>query len=129
MPQAGLLTAAGRISSQPAPPPSALGSSAVVPAASAPINATKNVQDPKLISSTRLVYPLPARQANVQGTVALALDIDAAGKVVGANALSGPLLLRQAAIDAVKQWKYSPGLLDGKPAAAQVTVKVEFRLN
>jgi TonB family protein len=131
---AGLLTAAGRISSQPAPPPSLPGSSAVtasavIPAASAPITAGKTVQDPKLISSPRLAYPQAARQSNIQGTVTLALNIDANGKVVGAEALSGPLLLRQPAIDSVKQWKYSPGLIDGKPSPSQTTVKVEFRLN
>ena len=131
---AGLLTAAGRISSQPAPPPSLPGSSpattsAVISAASAPIPASKTVQDPKLISSPRLAYPQAARQSNIQGTVTLALNIDANGKVVGAEAVSGPLLLRQPAIDSVKQWKYSPGLLDGKPSPSQTTVKVEFRLN
>jgi TonB family protein len=131
---AGLLTSAGRISSQPAPPPSLTGSSpattsAVIPAASAPIAANKTVQDPKLISSPRLAYPQAARQSNIQGTVTLSLNIDATGKVVGAEALSGPLLLRQPAIDSVKQWKYSPGLIDGKPSPSQTTVKVEFRLN
>ena len=133
---AGLLTSAGRISSQPAPPPSLPGSSpattsnsAVIPAVSAPITANKTVQDPKLISSPRLAYPQAARQSNIQGTVTLALNIDANGKVVGAEALSGPLLLRQPAIDSVKQWKYSPGLIDGKPSPSQTTVKVEFRLN
>jgi outer membrane biosynthesis protein TonB len=39
------------------------------------------------------------------------------------------MLLREAAIDAVKQWKYAPELIDGKPVAAQVTIGVEFRLN
>jgi protein TonB len=130
---AGLLTSAGRISSQPAPPSvpgsSPVAPSPVIPAASAPIAANKTVQDPKLISSPRLVYPQAARQSNIQGTVALSLNIDATGKVVGAEALSGPLLLRQPAIDSVKQWKYSPGLIDGKAAPSQTTVKVEFRLN
>jgi protein TonB len=82
-----------------------------------------------LISSVRPVYPVTARQTNIQGAVTVIATIDANGKVIGVRALSGPLLLRQAAEDAVKQWKYSPGLVDGKPAPSQVTLSVDFRLN
>jgi protein TonB len=121
---AGLLTSAGRTSNPPAAPPSALS-----PAALAPVSAAKTVSDPKLISSTRLVYPPTAKQSNVQGVVTVSASIDENGKVVSAKALSGPLLLRQAAADSVKQWKYSPGLLDGKPTSSQITVSVDFRLN
>jgi TonB family protein len=121
---AGLLTSAGRTSNPPAPPPSA-----PAPVSPAPVAAAKTVRDAKLISSTRLVYPTTARQSKIQGNVAVSANIDENGKVVSANALSGPLLLRQAAVDSVKQWKYSPELIDGKPAPSQVTVNVEFRLN
>ena len=121
---AGLLTSAGRTSSPPAAPPSALS-----PAALAPVSAAKTVSDPKLISATRLVYPPTAKQSNIQGIVTVSASIDENGKVVSAKALSGPLLLRQAAADSVKQWKYSPGLVDGKPTFSQITVSVDFRLN
>lgn len=116
---AGLLTSAGRISNPPTPPPSA----------PAPAPAAKIVRDPKLISSVRPEYPTTARQTNIQGSVAVILNIDETGKVVNARALSGPLLLRQAAENSVKLWKYSPGTVDGKPAPSQVTVSVDFRLN
>ncbi len=119
-PPAGLLTSAGRTSNPPAPPPSA--------PAPAPVVAAKMVRDPTLISSTRLVYPTAARESSIQGSVTVSANIDENGKVVGAKALSGPMLLRQAAVDSVRQWKYSPGLIDGKPAPSQVTVSVEFRL-
>jgi TonB family protein len=115
---AGLLTSAGRTSNPPAPP-----------SALAPVAAVKTVTDPKLISSTRLTYPATAKQSNVQGTVTVSANIGEDGKVVSAKALSGPLLLREAAVDSVKQWKYSPGLIDGKPAPSHVTVNVDFRLN
>ena len=121
-----LLTSAGRTSNPPLPPPSSL---APAPAAPAPVSASKMVTDAKLISSTRLSYPPTAKQSNVQGTVTLSATVDENGKVVSAKALSGPLLLRQAAVDSVKQWKYSPALIDGKPAPSQVTVNVEFKLN
>jgi protein TonB len=118
---AELLTSAGRTSNPPAPPPSAM--------APAPVVAAKTVRDPKLISSTRPVYPATAKQTGVQGTVTVSAYVDENGKVAGAWALNGPMLLRQAAVDSVKQWKYSPGLTDGKPAPTKITVGVEFRLN
>lgn len=128
-PPAGLLTSAGRTSAPPAPPPSALTPAPAVAPAPAPVVAAKAVVDPKLISSTRLVYPTAARQSNIQGSVTVSATIDEKGRVVGAKALSGPMLLRQAAEESVSQWKYSPGLVDGKPTASQVNVTVEFRLN
>ena len=123
VPPAGLLTSAGRTSNPPAPPPSALA-----PPAPAPVAAPRIVQDAKLISAARAVYPEAAKAAAVQGSVTVAANVDATGKVTGARALNGPMLLRQAAVDSVKQWKYSPALVDGKPAASLVTVSVEFKL-
>jgi TonB family protein len=120
-PPGGLLMSAGRTSNAPAPPPSA--------PAPAPVVAAKTTRDPKLISSPRLAYPTAARQANIQGSVTVSASIDENGKVVSAKALSGPMLLRQAAVESVSQWKYSPGLVEGKPAPSQVTVNVDFRLN
>jgi TonB family protein len=116
---AGLLTSAGRISNPPAPPPSA----------PAPVPPARIVRDPKLISSVRPEYPTAARQSNIQGSVTVTANIDENGKVVSAKALNGPLLLRQAAENSVKLWKYSPGSVDGKPAPSQVTVGVDFRMN
>ncbi len=124
VPPAGLLTSAGRTSNPPAPPPSALA-----PPAPAPVAAAKTVSDAKLISSARAVYPATAKQTGVQGSVTVAANVDATGKVTGARALNGPMLLREAAVDSVKQWKYSPALIDGKPAASLVTVSVDFKLN
>jgi TonB family protein len=123
-PPAGLLTSAGRISNPPTPPPSALA-----PAAPAPVAPPRVVRDPKLISSVRPEYPAAARQSNIQGSVTITASIDESGKVVSARALNGPLLLRQAAENSVRLWKYSPGTVDGKPASSQVTVNVEFRMN
>ena len=116
---AGLLTSSGRTSNPPAPPLSA----------PAPVAAPKVVRDPKLLSSSRVAYPTAAKQANVQGNVTISASVDANGNVVAAKALSGPLLLRQAAVDSVKQWKYSPAQEDGKPVPAQVKVNIDFRLN
>jgi len=82
----------------------------------------------KLISSTRPVYPQLAKQSNVEGDVLVAVEIDASGIVTGAKATAGPVFLRQAAVDAVRNWKYEPATLNGKPASTQITVKIQFRL-
>jgi TonB family protein len=129
VPAAGLLTSAGRTSNPPAPPPSVLPPLVPAPSAPAPVATPKTASSPKMISSTRPVYPATARQSKVQGIVTVSASVDANGKVVSAKALSGPLLLQQAAVDSVKQWKYSPGMIDGKPAPSEVTVGVEFRMN
>ena len=115
---ATLLGSSGRTAGQPAPPP-----------APAPPPPVKTVTDPKLISTTRPVYPLTARQSNIEGSVTVVIYIDPTGKVFSARALSGPVMLRAAAEEAVKQWKYSPALEDGKPTQSHVVVKVEFKIN
>ena len=102
----------------PPPPGSFLGASSSFTTAS----------EPKLISSTRPVYPQLAKQSGVEGDVIVAADIDAIGKVVGAKATAGPMYLRQAAVDAVRNWKYEPANLNGKPTSAQISVKIQFRL-
>jgi periplasmic protein TonB len=111
---------------QPAPPAGTVPP-VPVPAAVQP-TAVKTVA-PKLISSVHLSYPPSAKQTGIQGTVTVIASVDANGTVSSAKALTGPLLLRQSAVDSVKQWKYSPGLADGRPVASQVTVAVEFKLN
>jgi protein TonB len=123
---AGLLTASSRTSTQPAPPPGTVPPFPVPEAVQAP--SVKPVA-PKLISSVHLSYPQSAKQTGIQGTVTVLANVDANGVVSSAKALNGPLLLRQSAVDSVKQWKYSPGLADGHPVASQVTVGVEFKLN
>ena len=124
---AGLLTASSRTSNQPAPPPGTVPP-VPVPAAAIQAQPAKTVA-PKLVSTVRLTYPPSAKQAGIQGTVTVLATVDTNGTVTSAKSVNGPLLLRQSAVDSVKQWKYSPGLSDGRPVAAQVTVAVEFKLN
>ena len=70
-----------------------------------------------------------AKQTGVQGKVDVSAQVGVSGGVTNVKVIRGPMLLRGAAVDAVQRWKYSPELIDGKPAAAQITVSVEFRLN
>jgi len=83
----------------------------------------------KLIRKVEPVYPEIAKKTRLQGKVVLKVEIDEDGNVVSCTAISGPTLLKQVAVDAVKQWKYSPTLLSGEPVAVESTVDVNFNLN
>jgi TonB family protein len=74
------------------------------------------------------VYPEIARDQNVQGTVKLDVTIGITGAVRSVVAVSGPGLLIEAARSAVRQWRYTPSLLDGKPVESQEYVSVVFQL-
>lgn len=108
-----------RTENQPAPPP------APVSAAPSP----RADREAKLISSTRPAYPPMAKASNIQGNVVVNAEINEKGIVVFAQAITGPMFLRQAAVESVKQWKYSPAQVDGKPVASQVTATLNFHLN
>jgi TonB family protein len=88
----------------------------------------KKVVPAKLLHSVPAQYPQMARQIRTEGQVLLSVDIDAAGNVSSAKAISGPPLLRGAAIDAVQHWKYQPATLGDKPIPSQESVKIDFRL-
>ena len=75
------------------------------------------------------VYPPLARQAHVQGTVILNADISKDGAVESLKEVSGHPMLIPAAIDAVKQWRYKPYLLNGEPVAMTTQVVVNFTLS
>jgi TonB family protein len=74
------------------------------------------------------VYPEPARQAGVQGTVVLDTVVNPDGAVAQMKVVSGPEVLSQAAMDAVRWWRYEPYLVNGRPAAVETTVAVDFQL-
>jgi TonB family protein len=86
------------------------------------------VKPAHLVKSYPPVYPPTAKNLRVSGDVRIYAVIDATGRVANAKVLSGPPLLQQAALDAVRQSKYEPTLLDGKPTNTHLTVVVEFRL-
>jgi protein TonB len=69
-----------------------------------------------------------AKSQHVSGNVLVDALIDANGRVTTMKVVSGPALLHQAAMDALKQWKYQPATLDGKPTAMHLTVTIQFRL-
>jgi protein TonB len=87
------------------------------------------IKEPTKTKNVAPVYPDIAKQARVQGIVILECTISPQGKVTDVKVLRGIPLLDQAGIDAVKQWQYTPTLLNGVPVPVIMTVTVNFRLN
>lgn len=86
-----------------------------------------NITAPGLYYYIPPVYPEAARAKGIGGTVILSVTLDNGGNVVAARALQSIPELDHAAIDAVKQWKYEPMLLNGSPRGVVFTVTVEFK--
>jgi periplasmic protein TonB len=82
-----------------------------------------------LINRVQPVYPPLARQTRVSGTVRLHAIISKDGTVQQLEVLQGHPLLVQAALDAVRQWRYRPTLLNGEPVEVDTTIDVIFSLN
>lgn len=87
------------------------------------------IKEPKKLKEVKPAYPDIAKQARVQGVVILECTISPQGRVTNVTILRGIPLLDQAAIDAVKQWVYTPTLLNGVPVPVIMTVTVNFKLN
>lgn len=73
-------------------------------------------------------YPVEAKKARIEGTVQLEVTVDQAGHVTAVQALSGPIALRQAAVDAYTHAAYRPLMKDGRPTPAVIHTSVNFRL-
>jgi TonB family protein len=93
----------------------------------APLPVGGDVKQAQLIKSVAPEYPIIAKTQHVSGTVQIEAVVDTSGNVAAVKIVSGPALLRQAALDAVKKWKYSPAILDGQPTITHVIVNVDFR--
>lgn len=87
------------------------------------------VQAANLINRVQPQYPPLARQARIQGVVKLHAIIGKDGTVRELQMISGHPLLTAAALDAVRQWRYRPTLLNGEPVEVDTTVEVIFSLN
>src|SRR5262249_31631571 len=86
------------------------------------------VQAAKLVNRVQPIYPALARQTRVSGTVKLHAIIGKGGVVEELQAVSGHPLLVQSAIDAVKQWRYQPTLINGEPVEVDTEIDVVFAL-
>ncbi len=117
---AALLTAgiASHAIAQPPPPPPP-----------APVRVGGNIPQPTKIVDVRPVYPPIAQSARIQGVVILEATIAPDGTIQDAKVVRSIPLLDQAAVDAVRQWRFTPTLLNGVPVPVIMTVTVNFSLS
>ena len=106
--------------------PSGLGPVLPSSGVSQPSRTGGQLKPPRLISSVLPTYPTVAKQAGVEGDVVVDASIDSAGNVATAKVVSGPIMLRQAALDALRQWKYEPTMLNGQPVPVEITITIRF---
>ena len=104
----------------PPPPP---------PARHDPVRVGGAIRQPQKVREVAPVYPAIAQAARVQGIVIVEATIGADGHVVNARVLRSVPLLDEAALDAVRQWQYTPTLLNGVPVPVIMTVTVQFTLS
>ncbi len=103
----------------------------VVPAEAPPPTVVRiggSIVAPKLVRQVKPAYPSVATQARVRGLVILEAQVDVHGAVKSLKVLRGPPLLEEAAMEAVRQWRYQPLLLNGEPREFILTVTVVFNL-
>src|SRR5437667_4674124 len=106
----------------PPPPPPAPS------APDTPIRVGGNIRPPTKIKDVRPVYPTIAQAARVEGMVIIETMIGPTGRVLGAKVIRSVLLLDAAALEAVRQWEFTPTLLNGSPVPVVLTVTVNFAL-
>jgi protein TonB len=83
---------------------------------------------PRKIVDVRPLYPEIARAARVEGTVIMEAVLDTNGRVTQLRVLKTVPMLEQAAVDAVRQWRYTPSLYGGHPVSVLMTITVRFAL-
>ncbi|MDA0206179.1 MAG: energy transducer TonB [Acidobacteria bacterium] len=117
------LTNKVRVAPPPAPEP------APVPEAEpTPISVGGTVQAARIVRRVQPIYPPLARTARISGIVRLQAIIAADGTIAELNVISGHPMLIAAAVDAVKQWRYRPTVLNGKPVPVNTQIDVNFTL-
>jgi TonB family protein len=92
------------------------------------LNVSQGVSRGLLVKKTPPVYPASAMQMRIEGAVELVATISKSGDISAVKVASGNPQLARAAVDAVKQWKYKPYLLNGEPVEIQTQVTVNFKL-
>ena len=92
------------------------------------LKVSEGVEQAQLITRVEPQYPILARQTRTQGTVFLHAIISREGRITSLDVVSGHPLLVRAALDAVRQWRYRPTLLNGEPVEVETSITVIFRL-
>lgn len=94
----------------------------------AKVNVSPEIMQNQIIYKVIPKYPVEAKKARIQGKVVLNAVIGKDGSVTDLKVDSGPKELRQSSLDAVKQWKYKPYLLNGQPVAVKTTINITYTL-
>ncbi len=102
--------------------------SVVKPRAPTSLKLSSGVMAGHLLTNTFPQYPSIARAARVHGVVVLQATISKSGSIENLRVISGPPMLLQAALDAVRSWRYKPYLLNGEPVEVETTINVVFNL-
>lgn len=92
------------------------------------INVSPKEMEQNIITKVNPKYPVDAKKARIEGKVVLNVVIGKDGSVLNLKVASGPKELRQSALDAVKQWKYKPFLLNGQPIEVATKVTITYTL-
>jgi protein TonB len=92
------------------------------------LRVSQGVSQGLLMKKVSPVYSQTALQLGKEGAVDLIATISKDGTVTGVRVTSGDLMLANSAVDAVKQWKYRPYLLNGEPVEIQTQITVNFKL-
>jgi protein TonB len=92
------------------------------------VRISQGVTEGMLVHKVQPIYPPLARQARIQGTVVLQAIISKTGTIENLHLVGGPPMLVPAAMDAVKQWRYRPYILNGEPVEVETQVTVNFTL-
>lgn len=98
------------------------------PRPSAPVRVADLPVTPRKIVDARPLYPEIARAARVEGTIIMEAVLDTNGRVTQLRVLQSVPMLDQAALDAVRQWRYTPSLYGGHPVSVLMTITVRFTL-
>jgi periplasmic protein TonB len=93
------------------------------------VRVSQGVTQGLLIRKVQPTYPPLARQARIQGTVLLQAEISKEGTIQNLRLISGHPMLAPAAIEAVKQWRYKPYILNGEPVEVETQITVNFTLS
>src|SRR5579871_1903200 len=93
------------------------------------VRVSQGVTQGLLVHQVKPTYPPLARQARIQGSVVLQAVISKQGAIENLHLISGHPMLTAAAIEAVKQWKYRPYVLNGEPVEVETQITVNFTLS
>lgn len=108
-----------------------IGGATGLPAPPKPVERIRiggNVMAGRIVHQVMPTYPPIAKIAHASGTVVLHAIIDKDGSIQELQYISGPALLKQSALDAVRQWRYEPYRLNGVPVQVDTTISVVFNL-